>query len=70
MWYNIIKKGSETMEEKKKRGRPKNLDAKKRITFRIRPALIKWLNENIDNKSLYIENLLDIEIERQKIIKK
>ena len=57
------------MEEKKKRGRPKNPDARKRITFRIRPDLIDWLNENIDNKSLYIENLLDIEIERQKIIK-
>ena len=58
------------MEEKKKRGRSKNPDARKRITFRIRPDLIQWLNENIENKSSFIENLLDIEIKKQKFIKK
>ena len=58
------------MEGKKKRGRPKNLDARERITFRIRPELIQWLNENIKNKSSFIENLLDTEIDKQKFIKK
>ena len=58
------------MEEKKQRGRPKNPDARKRITFRIRPDLIQWLNENIDNKSSFIENLLGTEIDKQKFIKK
>ena len=58
------------MKEKKKRGRPKNPDARERITFRIRPDLILWLNENIKNKSSFIENLLDTEIDKQKFIKK
>ena len=58
------------MEEKKQRGRPKNPDARERITFRIRPDLIRWLDENIKNKSSFIENLLDTEIEKQKFIKK
>ena len=58
------------MEEKKKRGRPKKPDARKRITFRIRPDLIRWLDENIKNKSSFIESLIDTEIEKQKFIKK
>ena len=58
------------MEEKKKRGRPKNPNARERITFRIRPDLIDWLNKNIDNKSSFIESLIDIEVEKQKFIKK
>ena len=58
------------MEEKKQRGRPKNPDARERITFRIRPDLVQWLDENIKNKSSFIESLIDTEIEKQKFIKK
>jgi hypothetical protein len=58
------------MEEKNKRGRPKKSAARERITFRIRPDLIKWLNEKIKNKSSFLENLLDTEIEKEKFFKK
>ena len=44
-------------------GRPsKKLEEKKvTISLRIKPENYKWLSENIENKSSYIDDLLDKE---------
>ena len=54
------KSGRKPGFKKKKERRPEKTKENKKVTLSIRisPENLKWLNENIKNKSEYIDNLL------------
>ena len=55
------KSGRKTGFKNPNAGRPVKADENKKVTIsvRIKPENLKWLNENIKNKSAFIDEIID-----------